>query len=121
VRSFDLGSHGSLKSVGGAGSRCAQCPGTLTSLHAASRRAPPAASDPPRSRSQLGEGPFRVPPELSDAVGPIEVGEHEDVEQLGAGSRTEGVEAIPEAASSSGRIAGAYATTRPVLAACVVA
>jgi hypothetical protein len=28
----------------------------------------------------------------------LEVGEHEDVEQLGAGSRTEGVEAITESA-----------------------
>jgi hypothetical protein len=33
-----------------------------------------------------------------DRVGPVEVGEHEDVEQLGAGSRTEGVQALPEAA-----------------------
>jgi hypothetical protein len=43
---------------------------------------------------QLGEGPrLRVPPELSDPVGALEVGEHEDVEQFGAGSGTEGVEA----------------------------
>jgi hypothetical protein len=32
---------------------------------------------------------LRVAPELSDPVSPLEVGEHEDVEQLGAGSRTE--------------------------------
>jgi hypothetical protein len=37
---------------------------------------------------QLWEGAaLRVAPELSDPVGPLEVVEHEDVEQLGAGSR----------------------------------
>mgnify|MGYP003547773656 CR=1 FL=1 len=54
-----------------------------------------------RSSSQsirsLREGAIlRVAPELSDPVGSLEVGEHQDVEQLGAGSRTEGVEALPE-------------------------
>jgi hypothetical protein len=45
---------------------------------------------------QLGEGAaLGVAPELADPVGPLEVGEHEDVEQLGAGSRTEGVENAP--------------------------
>ena len=34
----------------------------------------------------------------SSPVGAIEVGEHEDVEQLGAGSRTQGVEALTELA-----------------------
>jgi len=34
------------------------------------------------------------PPELSDPVGPVEVGEHQDVEQFGAGSRPGGVEAL---------------------------
>jgi hypothetical protein len=38
---------------------------------------------------------FGVAPELADPVGPLEVGEHEDVEKLGAGSRTEGVQACP--------------------------
>jgi hypothetical protein len=33
-------------------------------------------------------------PELADPVGPIEVREHEDMEKLGAGSGTEGVETI---------------------------
>jgi hypothetical protein len=34
---------------------------------------------------QLGEGAvLRVPPELADPVGPLEVGEHQDVEHLGA-------------------------------------
>ena len=33
---------------------------------------------------ELGEGPrLRVPPELADPVGSLEVGEHQDVEQLG--------------------------------------
>jgi hypothetical protein len=34
---------------------------------------------------ELGEGAtLRVAPELADSVGPLEVGEHQDVEQLGA-------------------------------------
>ena len=46
---------------------------------------------------QLGEGPaLRVAPELSDPVGSLEVGKHQDVEQLGAGSGTEGVETFAE-------------------------
>jgi hypothetical protein len=44
---------------------------------------------------QLGEGAaLRVPPELSDPVGALEVGEHQDVEELVAGSRTERVQAL---------------------------
>ena len=44
---------------------------------------------------EFGEGPrLRVPPELADPVGSIEVGEREDVEQLGAGSRPERVQAL---------------------------
>jgi hypothetical protein len=38
-----------------------------------------------------GAATLRVAPELSDPVGPLEVGEHQDVEQLGAGSWAEGV------------------------------
>jgi hypothetical protein len=34
---------------------------------------------------------LRVAPELSDPVGSLEVREHEDVEQIGAGSGTEGL------------------------------
>jgi hypothetical protein len=41
---------------------------------------------------QLGEGAaLRVAPELADPVGSLEVRQHQDVEQLGAGSRPEGV------------------------------
>ena len=48
---------------------------------------------------QLGEGAaLRVAPELADLVGAVEVGEHEDVEQLGAKSGPEGVEALTEPA-----------------------
>ena len=37
---------------------------------------------------ELGEGAaLWIAPELSDPVGPVEVGEHEDVEELGATSR----------------------------------
>jgi hypothetical protein len=35
-------------------------------------------------------------PVLADPVGPLEVGKHEDVEQLGAWRRTEGVESLPQ-------------------------
>jgi hypothetical protein len=48
---------------------------------------------------EFGEGPrLRIPPELSDPVGPLKVGQRQDVEQLGAGSGTEGVKALPESA-----------------------
>jgi hypothetical protein len=48
---------------------------------------------------ELCEGTtLRVAPELADPIGALEVGEHEDVEQLGARSRTEGVQALAEAA-----------------------
>ena len=44
---------------------------------------------------QLGEGAaLWVAPELADPVGALEVGEHEDVEQLGAGCGSERVEAL---------------------------
>ena len=39
---------------------------------------------------------LRVASKLSDPVGPLEVGLHKDVEQFGAGSRTERVEAFSE-------------------------
>jgi hypothetical protein len=46
-----------------------------------------------------GEGAaLRITPELSDPVGPLEVGEHQDVEQLGAGSGAERVETFSESA-----------------------
>jgi len=52
-----------------------------------------------QSNQELGEGAaLWVAPELSDPVGSIEVGQHQDVEQFGAGSRSEGVEAFPESA-----------------------
>jgi hypothetical protein len=35
-----------------------------------------------------------VAPELADPIGPLEVGQHQDVEQLGAGSGTERVESL---------------------------
>ena len=63
---------------------------------------------------------LRVAPELSDPVGPLEVGEHQDLEQLGAASRPEGVEALPESAfklvGSHGRsLATSYARLRRVV------
>ncbi len=63
---------------------------------------------------QLGEGTdLRVAPELSDSVGPLEVGGHEDMEQLGAGSGSECVEALPELAHGAGLILGSGATDTP--------
>jgi hypothetical protein len=45
---------------------------------------------------ELSEGArLRVPPELADPVGSLEVGEHQDVEQFGAGCRPESVQALP--------------------------
>ena len=50
-----------------------------------------------RVDQQLGEGSaLRLAPELADPVGPLEVGQHQDVEQLGAGSGAERVEALAE-------------------------
>jgi hypothetical protein len=48
---------------------------------------------------ELGERPrLRVSPVRADCIGPVEVGEHEDMEKLGAWSRAESVQALPEAA-----------------------
>jgi hypothetical protein len=48
---------------------------------------------------KFGEGAaLWVAPELSDPVGSLEVGEHQDVEEFGAGSGTEGVETLSESA-----------------------
>jgi hypothetical protein len=61
-------------------------------LPAACRRAPLEGPVLLAVDQQLGEGAtLRVAPELSDPVGSLEVRAHEDVEQLGAGSGTEGV------------------------------
>ncbi len=64
---------------------------------AAPQRAPPGASGPPRSRSTTQQSAaLRVAPELSDPVGALEVGQLQDVEQLGTGSGAERVEARPQ-------------------------
>jgi hypothetical protein len=47
-------------------------------------------------RSSAKARPVLVAPELTDPAGPLEVGNHQDVEQFGAGSRPQGVEALPE-------------------------
>jgi hypothetical protein len=48
-----------------------------------------------QSISKLSEGEaLRVASELADPPGAVEVGHHEDVEQFGPGSRTEGVEVL---------------------------
>ena len=49
-----------------------------------------------QSISSSAKARLRVPPGLADPVRPLEVGEHQDVEELGAGSRPEGVEALAE-------------------------
>jgi hypothetical protein len=65
----------------------------------ASRSIPTSTARSVRSSSQsdqqLGEGSrLGVPPVAADPIGAVEVGEHEDVEQLGATGRPEGVEAL---------------------------
>jgi len=52
----------------------------------------------PSTRSIRGsEAPaLRVTPELTDPVGSLQVGEHQEAEQLGAGSRPEGVKSLTE-------------------------
>jgi hypothetical protein len=59
---------------------------------------------------QLGDGAaFRIAPELADPLCTPEVGKHQDVEQLGAGSRAERVQALSESAlNSSGLTPGDY-------------
>ena len=56
--------------------------------------------DTPGTTSQsisLGERPARwVAPELADPVDPVEGGQREDVEELGASRRREGLEALAE-------------------------
>jgi hypothetical protein len=48
---------------------------------------------------QLREGPtLRVAPERADPVGPVEVGEHQDVERLGTWSRPGRVQTLQESA-----------------------
>ena len=49
-------------------------------------------------------------PELADPVGSLEVGQHEDVEQLGAGSVTEGVETLMLASARADRVSWPQAT-----------
>jgi hypothetical protein len=51
---------------------------------------------------QLGDGArLRIPPELPDPVGAVEVGEQQDVEQLGAESRPSAAAALQGARKSA--------------------
>jgi hypothetical protein len=64
---------------------------------------------------EFGERPRpRVPPELSDPVGSLEVGERQDVEQLGAGSRTERVKALAQPGRSGPRLRSEPISGSPV-------
>jgi hypothetical protein len=61
---------------------------------------------------QFGEGTaLRVAPELADPVGSFEVGEHEDVEQLGAGAGRPSASRRSRSrrSTSSGLMVGGYA------------
>jgi hypothetical protein len=61
------------------------------------------------SQSIRSSAKVRVAPELSDPVGSLEVGEHEDVEQLGAGSRPRASRrSCSRRSSSSGLMAAGY-------------
>jgi hypothetical protein len=62
---------------------------------------------------QLGERPrLGVPVELADAVGPLEVGKHQDAEKLGARSGAEGVETLPQSSFELLEVNGVDATVR---------
>jgi hypothetical protein len=95
----------------GGGSHLDVVAATVSHPPATCRQTPPKASGPPRS-IRAGEGAGRrVAPELSDPVGPLEVGEHEDVEEFGAGCGTEGVQPLAESALKlvGSHLAGGYA------------
>ena len=68
---------------------------------------------------ELGEGPaLRMTPELADSLGALEVGEHQDVEQLDARSGAERVQALSESAlelvgAQLRRMGGGYAPATP--------
>ena len=51
-----------------------------------------------QSISSSAKVPSSVSPRVADPVGPLEVGEHQDVKQLGVGSGAEGLQALLEAA-----------------------
>jgi hypothetical protein len=71
----------------GSGLRGLWGPNDLGRPPATCRRASPAASGPPRSRSAVHRRSGSLgSPVRADSIGAVEVGEHEDVEQLGAGS-----------------------------------
>ena len=86
----------------------------LSGCHAGAICFDRAVSQEPMIDQQLGEGPaLRIAPELADPVGALEVRQRQDLEQFGAGSRPEGVQALSEVfrrSSSSGLI-----TYRPSL------
>ena len=84
----------------GAGSRCAQLPRrTVARLPQHPDQHRPERSVLLAVDQELGEGAaLRVAPELTDPVGSLEVREHEYVEQFGAGSGTECVQALAESA-----------------------
>jgi hypothetical protein len=67
--------------------------------HAASRRAQPGASDPPRSRSTVRRPTgSAVPSKLADLGGPLGIGPKEDGQQRVTPHRPEGVQTLPESA-----------------------
>ena len=53
-----------------------------------------AGAGPPQSISNSAKVRLCGYPDLPDPLGPFEVGQHEDVEQLGAGSGPEGVQPL---------------------------
>jgi hypothetical protein len=81
-------------------------------IRSISRSIPTSTARRVRSSSQSISG-RRTPgsagsPELADLFGSLKVGQHEDVEQLGAGSRPEGVQALTDRRSSSSGRVGTY-------------
>ena len=82
----------------------------------ASRSIPTSTDRSVRSSSQSISSSAKVrvlvPPVAADRVGAVEVGEQEDVEQLGGRSRTERVEALLQSALDLLKIPEAYANSR---------
>jgi hypothetical protein len=73
-----------------AGFQSAPWPKNFSLPPATSQRAPPVRTVLLSVDQQLGEGPLLwVPVELADAVGAVEAGKHQDVDELGAGSGTD--------------------------------
>ena len=103
----------------GAGSRCAHRPGYCSGGRppATSRRGPPLVPGPPRSRSAARRtSASSGSPRTRRSGRPLEVREHEDVEQLGPGSGAEGRPGAPGVGAQARRVSWAGGLRRRIVA-----